>query len=99
MRISAAEHLGDYRVRFAFDNGREGVADLRATVFDDPRSAFAPLRETAVFQRFFIERGVLCWPGGLDIAPEYLFFLTFRDDPGLRGLFQEWGYVGAKVAV
>ncbi len=97
--ISDAEYLGEYRVRFVFDNGREGMADLRAMVFDDPRSAFAPLRDVTVFRRFVLEGGVLCWPGDLDVAPEYLYFLTFRNDPGLRGLFEEWGYVKAHVAV
>ncbi|MEK6287894.1 MAG: DUF2442 domain-containing protein [Acidobacteriota bacterium] len=99
LRISDAEYLGDYRVRFVFDNGREGVADLHAMIFDDPRSAFAPLRDKAAFRQLFIEHGALCWSGDLDVAPEYIYYLTFRDDESLRGLFEEWGYIGSEVAV
>ncbi len=99
LHISKAEHEGDYRVRLVFDDGREGVADLRQLVFDDPRTVFAPLRDPSFFQQLFVEHGALCWPGGIDIAPEYLYFLAFRDDESLRGLFEEWGYVGAEVAV
>ena len=99
LQISDAEYIGDYRVRFLFDNGREGVADLRSMVFDDPRSVFKPLRDAAVFQKLFIEHGALCWPSDVDVAPEYVYYLAFRDDESLRGLFEEWGYMGSEVAV
>lgn len=99
IHISHAEHLGDYRVRFVFDDGREGIVDLRRTVFDEPRSVFAPLRDMSVFRQLFIERGVLCWPGGPDIAPEYIYFLAFRDDKHLQSLFEEWGYLKSEVTV
>jgi hypothetical protein len=99
LHISDAEYLGGYRVRFVFDNGREGVADLRSMIFDDPRPIFAPLRDAAVFQQLFVEHGALCWPGDLDVAPEYVYYLVFRDDETLRGLFEEWGYIESEVVV
>lgn len=97
--IARAEYLDDYRVRFVFDDGREGLVDLRRTIFDEPQSVFAPLRDVVVFRQLFIERGVLCWPGGPDIAPEYIYFLAFRDDKSLQSLFEEWGYLKSEVAV
>ena len=99
LHISKAEHTGDYRVRIAFDDGREGTADLRQLVFDDPRPVFAPLRDVSFFQQMFIDHGALCWPGGIDIAAEYLYFLAFRDDESLQNLFEEWGYAGATVTL
>lgn len=99
LKISDAEYLGDYRVRFVFDNGREGVADMHPMIFDDPRPVFAPLRDKDVFQQLFVEHGALCWPGDLDVAPQYIYYLAFRDDESLRGLFEEWGYIGSEVAV
>lgn len=99
LHISDAQYLGDYRVRISFNNGRDGVADLRAMIFDEPRTGFAPLREDSVFRELFIAHGALCWPGDLDVAPEYIYFLAFRDDEDLRGLFEEWGYLNAEVAV
>src|SRR5919197_1211997 len=97
LHITDAEYLGDYRIRFVFDNGREGVADLRAMVFEDPRSVFVPLRDQGVFRQFFIEHGALCWPGEVDVAPEYIYFLAFREDESLHRLFEEWGYLEAEV--
>jgi hypothetical protein len=95
--ICRAEYLGDYRLRVRFDDGREGVADLRPTIFSDPRVVFTPLRDLSVFQQLFVEGGALCWPSGLDLAPEYLYFLTFGEDESLRGLFEEWGYIKSEV--
>lgn len=99
LQISDAQYAGDYRVRIAFNNGREGVADLRPMIVDEPRTVFAPLRDLSVFRHLFIEHGALCWPGDVDVAPEYIYFLVFRDDEDMRGLFEEWGYLNAEVAV
>ena len=95
IHISSAEYLADYDVRFTFSDGREGVVDLRRTVFEDPREIFATLRDPSVFKRLFIDHGVLCWPDGPDIAPEYIYFLAFQNDETLRALFENWGYVEA----
>jgi len=99
LHISDAEYLGEYRLRVVFNDGREGVADLRSMVFDGPRTVFEPLKDLSGFRQFFIEHGALCWPGDLDVAPEYIYFLAFGDDESLRGLFEEWGYVQTEVAV
>ena len=100
LHITDAEYLDDYRVRVVFNNGREGVADLRPMIFDDkPQSVFTPLRDLPVFRQFAIEHGTLCWPSEVDVAPEYIYFLTFRDDKDLRERFEEWGYIQSPVAV
>ena len=99
LHITDAEHVGEYRVRVVFNDRREGVANLRPMVFDDPRTVFAPLRDLSVFRQFFIEHGALCWPSDLDVAPEYIYFLAFRDDESLRGLFEEWAYIKTEVVV
>lgn len=99
LHISKAEYLSDYRVRVVFNDGREGIADLRSMIFDNPRTVFDPLRDVLVFRRLFIKYGALCWPGDLDVASEYTYFLAFRDDESLRALFEEWGYANAEVTV
>ncbi len=99
LHITDAEYVGDYRVRVVFSDGREGVADLRPMILEDSRSVFTPLRDLRAFRQLSIEHGTLCWSGDIDVAPEYIYFLAFRDDENLQPLFEQWGYIEAEVAV
>jgi hypothetical protein len=35
----------------------------------------------------------ISWENGLDLAPEFLYFLAFRNEPELQELFRKWGYL------
>jgi hypothetical protein len=37
------------------------------------RGVFVRLRDASVFSQAHVAAGTVCWPGGLDIAPETLF--------------------------
>lgn len=65
-----AEYRGTYRIHLAFDDGREKTVDF-APWLQGP--VFEPLKDTAYFQRFFLEAGTVSWPNGADIAPETLY--------------------------
>lgn len=71
--ITGFKKLDGYRLELEFENGQKGVVDL---------SSYA--RRGGVFTRFAdmeyfnsislnTELGVLCWPGGVDIAPETIY--------------------------
>lgn len=92
LEIKQARQAGDYRLYLEFNNGKTGTADLKATIFEDSRGIFASLQDPARFQHFAVEHGTITWPDELDVAAEYLFYLAFRDDPGLQDQFQIWGY-------
>ena len=98
LKIDDAEYLGNYRVHLTFNDGREGVVDLYPLINDKPQSVFAAFSDEAFVRQFGLEHGTLCWPGERDVAAEYLYFLTFRDDPALQGLFREWGYLNEQDA-
>jgi len=49
LHISDAKYLDEYRLRVAFKDGREGVADLRAMIFDEPRSVLNRSRISQLF--------------------------------------------------
>ena len=97
LKINDAEYLGNYRVRLAFNDGRNGIADLHALIDAEPPSVFAAFAEEALVRQYRLEHGTLCWPGERDVAPEYLYFLSFQDDPALRETFAEWGYLSATI--
>jgi len=65
-----AEYRSAYRIHLTFDDGCEKTVDF-APWLQGP--VFEPLKDTAYFQRFFLEAGTVSWPNGADIAPETLY--------------------------
>nr|VFK39289.1 MAG: Protein of unknown function (DUF2442) [Candidatus Kentron sp. TC]VFK43949.1 MAG: Protein of unknown function (DUF2442) [Candidatus Kentron sp. TC]VFK55316.1 MAG: Protein of unknown function (DUF2442) [Candidatus Kentron sp. TC] len=94
LTIDKAEYIGDYTIHLRFNNGKEGAANLRNTIFDDKRPIFSDLKEESNFSAFELEHGTITWPNRLDLAPEYLFWLAFQDNEDQRTRFERWGYVG-----
>jgi hypothetical protein len=93
LEINKAEYMGDYVINLSFNNGRTGSVDLEKTLFYDNRPVFATLRNKAYFRQFKVEYSTIVWSNKLDMAPEYLFFLAFKDDPELQDQFKTWGYI------
>ena len=69
-RIAALVVLDDYCLQVRFQDGLEGKVDLSAFVHAPDAGVFAVLRDPAAFAQAFLERGVVTWPGGQDLAPD-----------------------------
>lgn len=67
IKLIAAEHAAEYKLRLGFSDKTEGVLDLRPLV-EAGTSMTEPLRDPAYFTRFFIEAGALAWPNGFDLS-------------------------------
>jgi len=93
LKLVDVQPLAAYRLQLQFSDGRSGMADLSELVTAAPATVFSSLRSPEAFQRCHIEQGALNWSSELDLAPEYLYFLSFRDDPTLTSLFKTWGYL------
>ena len=93
LEVKQATYAGEYTLRLLFNNGMEGVADLKETVFSDTRPVFSVLKEETNFKNFKVEHSTVIWSDQLDLASEYLFFLAFRDKPELQKQFKSWGYI------
>jgi hypothetical protein len=65
---------------------------LKGTIFE-------PLEDLDYFPQFSFdhELGTLVRPNGADFAPEYLYFLAFKDVPELQVKLEQWGYKGTEV--
>ncbi|MCL0065337.1 DUF2442 domain-containing protein [Dehalococcoidia bacterium] len=92
LHVTNAKYIEEYRVQISFNDGRKGVADLSDAL---EGSVFGQLKEKSVFSRLKLdeELGTIVWPNGADLAPEYIYFQAFKDEPGLQTQFKEWGYV------
>jgi hypothetical protein len=65
-----AAYRGGHRIHLVFQDGREKTVDFSPWLVGP---VFEPLKDTAYFQRFFLEGGTVSWPNGADIAPETLY--------------------------
>ena len=68
--VIRAEYRGGYTIHLTFNDGLERAVDFSRWMTGP---VFEPLRDTAYFQRFFVEGGTVTWPNGADIAPETLY--------------------------
>ena len=92
LAIQKAEYISDYKIQLAFNNGKNGIADLEQTLKKDSRTLFIELQNITNFQRFSLQNDTIVWPNGLDLAPEYLFYLAFIHESQWQEQFQRWGY-------
>jgi len=74
--ISEAKYAKGYSLYLVFNNGKEGVVDLKRTIFNDHRAIFSELRDKSKFIDFKIGHDTVIWSNGLDLSPEYLLQLV-----------------------
>ena len=92
LTVIDATYLDDYKIVLMFNNKNTGIANLHDVIFDDNRMPFSELRDENEFKKFKIEHDTLVWESGLDLAPEFLFFVTFKESPEFQNQFKAWGY-------
>ena len=68
VQVVKAEHVKDCKVRPAFNDGVDGMADLSAELHGE---TFRPLRDLECFRLFALEGHALAWRNGADFAPEF----------------------------
>lgn len=71
--IKEARHIEAYKIEVTFEDGKKGIADLKAYI--EKGGVFSRFSDLEYFKDFHInkELGALCWPDGADIAPEVLY--------------------------
>ncbi len=92
LHVTNAKYLEDYKVEVSFNNGREGIDDLSDALNG---KIFEALKNKTVFSSLVIDKELdtIVWPNGADLAPEYIFFQAFKNEPELQNQFKEWGYL------
>ena len=92
IKIKKAEYIGDYKIKVKFDDGSEGIVDLSGSLEGE---VFESLKNEKNFSKFKVDKeiGTIVWENGADLAPEYLYFLAFKDRKDLQSKFKEWKYI------
>ncbi len=92
IHINTAEYVDGFKIKLSFNDGKEGIADLTDALVGP---VFEHLKNQKEFTRFQVDKELdtIVWPNGADLAPEYLYFQAFKNDPELKSKFVEWGYI------
>lgn len=71
LHVVDAKYADDYRLRLRFNDGAEGVVDLKDELYGE---MFEPLKDLALFKSFRVdsELETVVWKNGADFAPEFL---------------------------
>ena len=80
LEVISAKYLEGYKVSCTFNDGYTATVDLEATIFNDHRSIFAPLKRQDYFKTFTIRWNTICWDNEADFAPEFLYELAKRQN-------------------
>ena len=89
--VTKAKYLYDYEVELQFNDGKIGVVNLENELYG---TMFEPLKDKKVFASVKLDKDLdtIAWENGADLAPEFLYYESFKNDKTLVKQFQEWGY-------
>lgn len=68
-----ARYIKDYLIEVEFSDSKKGIINFKEYALRE--GLFRDLDDIGFFRRFEVNKdiGTICWPNGLDIAPETLY--------------------------
>jgi len=69
-KVLHARPLEGFRLEITFNTGETRLFDARPYL---QKGVFQRLQDESLFREAFVALDTVCWPGGLDIAPETLY--------------------------
>ena len=72
LHVKEARYLHDYVIWLRFNDGAEGMADLKDELYGE---VFEPLKAMERFKSFKVDPDLetIVWENGADLAPEFLY--------------------------
>ncbi len=69
-KVTQVYPLDGYKLKIAFNTGEARIFDARPYL---QKGVFQQLQDETRFRQAYVALDTVCWPGGLDIAPETLY--------------------------
>jgi hypothetical protein len=71
--VMKAKYVEDYKIHLTFKNKKSGVLDFKN--YPQYGGVFRRFKNLDYFKKAYVDKecGTLCWPGGVDVAPETLY--------------------------
>ena len=72
LHVKEAKYLHDYVIWLRFNDGAEGMVDLKDELYGE---VFEPLKDMERFKSFKVDPDLetISWQNGADLAPEFLY--------------------------
>ena len=92
IHVKNAKYLEDYKVEVEFSDNKKAVVDLSDELYGE---VFEPLKDKKLFSKIKIDKDLetITWENGADLAPEYLYYKSFKNHKDLEPQFKKWGYM------
>jgi hypothetical protein len=71
--VTHAKHVEDFKIEVVFDDKKQGIVDLKETIYNDTRPIFQELRDINKFRQTEVNMDTIVWKNGLDLSPEFLY--------------------------
>ena len=90
--VKEAQYLEDYKIKIKFTDEKVGIVDLKNELYG---AVFEPLKNKELFSTVKLDKDLdtIVWDNQADLAPEFLYFKSFQNEPSLQNQFKEWGYI------
>lgn len=72
-RLTKIKSLPNYKLEVEFMDGTHGFVEMAELIMSKQAGVFAALQDKKLFEKAYLEYGVLTWPGGIDLAPDAMF--------------------------
>ena len=72
--ITNFKYTEGYKLEVTFESGEKGIIDLKD--YSKRGGVFENFSDLEYFRKVYVEHGVLCWPGDVDIAPETIYSMA-----------------------
>jgi CubicO group peptidase (beta-lactamase class C family) len=72
-RVVEVQALPEFRLMVRFTDDTQGHIEMGGLIRSPDSGVFAPLGDPARFGQVYLERGVVTWPGGIDLAPDAMY--------------------------
>lgn len=89
--VKDAKYIEDYKIEVEFTDGKKGIADLEGKLYGP---VFESLKDKDFFSKIRVDKDLetVVWENGADLAPEFLYYQSFKNDKNMQNFFKEWGY-------
>lgn len=71
-RLTKVKPLSNYELEVEFIDGTQGFVEMVALIMSDKAGVFAALKDKNLFNKVYLEYGVVTWPGEIDLAPDVM---------------------------